>query len=405
MFDDRTMTKIFTIAWHEFRKNVFRRRFIGVLLFPLIIMLIASVVGFVTVNAISRFSQGSIGYVDPNNALARATNPPDASFKFVRFDDEPSAKAALEREEILGYVALSDDFLQSGKAEMYYWKDQPDRSDVRDALRAFRNTALLADQPADIANRVTNGTKFTYQTPDGANTRDGDSLPAFVLPLVLTIFFIASLFGGAQYLMQAVLDEKENRTMEVVVTSVTPTQLMAGKVIGLGAVGLLQMVVWLLAFAVALAVLRPRIPFLQNVSLKPDFIALSLLLFSLQYVLLGAFMAAIGSMVVDAKQGQNYSSPFTIIAIAPMWFLAVILIDPNGVFAVILSLFPLTSPLVLLMRYGMVSVPAWQIIVAVVLLALSAAAAIWLAGRIFRVGMLRFDKGVKWNELAESIRF
>ena len=93
------------------------------------------------------------------------------------------------------------------------------------------------------------------------------------------------------------------------------------------------------------------------------------------------------------------------VAMIPMFFLAVIIIDPNGVLAVILSLFPLTAPLTLLMRYGMTSVPLWQIIVSIVLLGLSAAGAMWLAGRIFRVGMLRFGQRVSISELAANIRF
>jgi ABC-2 type transport system permease protein len=88
-----------------------------------------------------------------------------------------------------------------------------------------------------------------------------------------------------------------------------------------------------------------------------------------------------------------------------MFFLAVIIFDPNGTFAVILSLFPLTAPLTLLLRYGMTSVPLWQIITAIVLLALSAAGAMWLAGRIFRIGMLRFGQRVNISEIAAGIRF
>ncbi|HEY3342300.1 MAG TPA: ABC transporter permease, partial [Anaerolineae bacterium] len=79
--------------------------------------------------------------------------------------------------------------------------------------------------------------------------------------------------------------------------------------------------------------------------------------------------------------------------------------DPNGTLAVILSLFPLTAPLTLLLRYGMTNVPLWQIIAAILLLALSAAGAMWLAGRIFRIGMLRFGQRVNISEIAAGIRF
>jgi ABC-2 type transport system permease protein len=398
------MRKVMHISLQEFRKNVFRRRFIGVLLFPLVIVAIIIVVGLVTVSTMGRFGRGQIGLVDPDNILPDARNPDGAAFVFVRLPGAASARAALERQDVSAYVVLGQDFLSSGRAALFYWKDEPDTGDLRQALERYRNAQLLSDLPADAAARASAGTAFTFETPDQTRSVRSNDFPTFVVPLVLTIFFIISLFGGAQYLMQAVLDEKENRTMEIVVTSVTPTQLMAGKVSGLGAVGLVQMMVWLAALAFALAILGPRLPFLQSVMIKPDFIALAVVLFVLEYLMLGSFMAAIGSMVVDAKQGQNYSAPFTLIAMIPMFFLVVILFDPNGVIAVLLSLFPLTSPLTMLVRYGMTSVPAWQVGLSILLLAASAGGAMWLAGRIFRIGMLRFDTGVKWSEVAASIR-
>ncbi|BCX05677.1 MAG: ABC transporter permease [Candidatus Roseilinea sp.] len=399
------MSKILLIAWHEFKRHVLRRRFIGILLMPLIILAIATVIGFISVSAASRFERGAIGYVDPDGTLPQATNPPDAAFTFTRFDDEASARAALERGEITAYLVLAPDFLRSGNVRLIYWEDEPSSDELGQAFERYRNTHLLAGQPPLIAQRVREGSNFSFKTLDHAGTIRDDDIPAFVLPLAFTMLFITAAFGSSQYFMQAVLDEKENRTMEVVITSVTPTQLMAGKVFGLSAVGLLQMAIWSVAAFVALSVLQPRLPILENVSLEPGFIALALVLFTLYYVMLGAFLAAVGSMVVDAKQGQNYASPIMLIAMIPLFFLVVILFDPNGAFAVILSLIPFTSPLTLLMRYGMVSVPAWQIALALALLAAGAAGAIWLAGRIFRIGMLRFDKGVKWSELAASIRF
>jgi ABC-2 type transport system permease protein len=399
------MRKVLFIAWNEFRKNVFRRRFLGTLLLPLIILAVAVVVGFVTASSMMRFEGSTIGVVDPGGLLSRAQNPPDAQFNFARYDGEDQARQALNNSNVLAYLTLSAEYEQNGLFNLYYLRDEPDRDDLIRAFRRYRNSNLLAGQPPEVAQRVTQGPAFVYETPDAARQTNDENIPAFVLPLVLSIFFIMALFGGAQYLMQAVLDEKENRTMEVVITSITPTQLMAGKVLGLGGVGLLQMGLWLGAAAIALALLQPRFPFLQDVRIEPAFIALALVLFALEYFILGALMAAIGSMVVDPKQGQNYATPITLLAMLPLFFLVPILFNPNGLIAVALSLFPLTAPLTLMVRAGMTSVPAWQIIVSILLLIATAAGAIWLAGKIFRIGMLRFDTGVKWSEVAANIKF
>jgi ABC-2 type transport system permease protein len=399
------MIKTLQIAWNEFRKQVFRRRFIATLLFPVIIIAIATVVGYITASTMIRASTGAIGYVDPSGLLKNGVNKPGSDFTFQPFAAETDARAALENGEVKAYLTFAPDFLTSADVNLFYLKDQPDSGDLRDAFTAYRNAALLAGQPEQVRARLLDGSTFSYATPDGARTRTEDELPSFLLPMAMTIFFIMALLGGAQYLMQAVLDEKENRTIEVMITSVTPTQLMAGKILGLGLVGFLQMLVWLVAAAVGMSILRERIPFLQNVVITPGFIALALVMFVLQYLLLGSFMAAIGTMVNDAKQGQNYAAPFTLLAMAPFLFFVVILFDPNGTLAVLLSLFPFTAPLTLMLRYGMTSVPLWQIGLALVLLVISVIGAMWLAGRIFRIGMLRFDKGVKWGELAGSIKF
>jgi ABC-2 type transport system permease protein len=399
------MRKVLFIAWNEFSKNVFRRRFLGTLLLPLVILAVAVVVGFVTASSMMRFEGRTIGVVDPNGLLSRAQNPPDAQFNFARYTGEEQAGQDLDAGKILAYLTLTAEYEQNGLLTVYYLRDQPDSDDLIRAFRRYRNSSVLAGQPPDVAQRVLQGPAFVYETPDATRQTNDQNLPSFVLPMVLSIFFIMALFGGAQYLMQAVLDEKENRTMEVVITSITPTQLMAGKVLGLGGVGLLQMGLWLVAASIALALLQPRFPFLADVRIEPAFIALALVLFALEYFILGAFMAAIGSMVVDPKQGQNYSAPITLISMLPMFFLVPILFNPNGVIAVILSLFPLTAPLTLMMRYGMTSVPLWQIGLAIVLLIATAFGAIWLAGRIFRIGMLRFDTGVKWSEVAANIKF
>ena len=204
--------------------------------------------------------------------------------------------------------------------------------------------------------------------------------------------------------MQTVVDEKENRTMEVLVTTVTPMQLMGGKVLGLGALGLTQVIVWLAAMLITLAAMRTQFVFLRDVHLETGFIVVALILFVLEYVLFGAVMAAIGAIVVDQRQAQQYIGPFVLLAISPEFFIPVILFNPNGFFATALSLFPFTAPLALVFRYGITVVPPWQVGLAIALLLVFAIGALWLAGRIFRIGMLRYGQAVPLRELVGSLK-
>ncbi len=399
------MKKILLIALREYERQVARKAFIGVLLFPLFIIAIAVVVGFVSASSTIHSDQGVVGYVDPGNALARATHPPaDADNTFQKFDTAEAAQAALEQKQIIAYYVLAPDFAVSRQAEFRYWQNEPGNR-VRRAFDNFVRSALLADIPPATATRLMEGPIFTQTTLDGSRTFDENNIMSFVLPFIAGILFIIALFSGASYLLQAVVDEKENRTIEIVVSSVTPMQLMSGKVIGLAGVGLTQVLVWLIGASVAVFLLRDRLEFLQSITIDPGFVALAFVLFVLQYLIYGAIMAGIGSIVADAKQGQSYSTPFTLAAMIPWFFLTAILFDPNGAVAVVLSLFPLSAPLTLLVRYSMTSIPAWQLVAAIGVMILTAIGAMWLAARIFRIGMLRFGQRVNLSEIAANIRF
>jgi ABC-2 type transport system permease protein len=399
------MKKILRIVVYEYRRQVARRAFIGTLLFPLFIIGISVAIGLITATTTIDSDKGVIGYVDPSGALAKAVPPPaDSDHPIQKFADAAEARAALEDDRLIAYYELAPDFADTRKAYMYYWQVEPGRA-VRRAFERFALSADLAGLDPQTAARLDQGNTYTYVSLDGARDFSEDNFMVFLMPLFTAILFMIALFSGASYLMQAVVDEKENRTIEILVTSVTPTQLMTGKVVGLAGVGLTQIGVWLVGISAALFILRDRLDFLQGISVEPSFIALALVLYVLQYLVLGAIMAGIGSTVVDAKQGQSYATPFTLLATLPVFFITVILFDPNGVIAVVLSLFPLTSPMTLLMRTGMTSVPAWQVIAAIALLAVSAVGAMWLAGRVFRAGMLRYGQRMSIAEIAASVRF
>jgi ABC-2 type transport system permease protein len=399
------MKKILQIAISEYRRRVTRKGFIAILLMPLILIAVIAVVGYISASATINSDRGVVGYVDPSNLLAQAVQPrPDALNTFQRFTDAQAAHTALEQKQIIAYYVLATDFANTGQADLYYWQNEPGKS-VTQAFNRFAKTALVDGHDAAVTQRLLDGTSFTLRTPDGSRTFGENDIFTIIFPIVVSILFIIALFGGAQYLLQAVVDEKENRTIEIIVTSVTPTQLMSGKILGLAAVALTQIGVWLVGSVVALSLVKSQVSFLQNMYVDPWFIVLALVLCVLQYLVYGAIMAGIGSIVTDTKQGQSYATPFTMVAMIPMYFLAVIMFDPNGTLAVILSLFPLTAPLTLLMRYGMTSVPLWQILTAIVLLGLCAAGAMWLAGRIFRAGMLRFGQRMNISEIAAAIKF
>ncbi|HEY3340375.1 MAG TPA: ABC transporter permease, partial [Anaerolineae bacterium] len=246
------MKKILKIASNEYRRRVTRRGFIVILLMPLILIAFIAVVGYLSASATINSDRGVVGYIDPSNILARAVPPaPDAVNTFQRFTDAQGAQAALTSKQIIAYFVLAPDFANTGRADLYYWQNEPGKAVTR-AFTQFAKTALVDGHNAAITQRLLEGTSYILRTPDGSRTFSENDVFSIIFPIIVSVLFIIALFGGAQYLLQAVVDEKENRTIEIIITSVTPTELMTGKIVGLAALALTQIGVWLLGAAVAL---------------------------------------------------------------------------------------------------------------------------------------------------------
>ena len=218
-------------------------------------------------------------------------------------------------------------------------------------------------------------------------------------PFIAGIMFVIVVMTSGGYLLQAVVQEKENRTMEIVITSVSPNQLMTGKIIGNIAVGLTQLIVWLLFGWIALEVGGLIWPALQDFSLPADYIFVLLLILLPAFVMVAAVMASIGASMTEAREAQQVSGMFSLPIMIPYYLSSVITMNPNGTLAVVLSYFPLTAPITILMRMAFTVVPTWQIVINIIILVIFAALAIWVAGRTFRMGMLRYGKKISLKEI------
>jgi ABC-2 type transport system permease protein len=201
-----------------------------------------------------------------------------------------------------------------------------------------------------------------------------------------------AIFTSAGYIMQAVVEEKENRTMEIVVTSVSPNQLMMGKTLADIAIGLTQLLSWILILVVPVWIARPYLPMLSSISVPPGLVLLMLAVMLPTFVMLGGLMAAIGATVTESREGQQIVGLFTLPTWIPYFLIYPLMTAPNSLLAVVMSFIPFTAPLTIITRAGFTQVPFWQIALGVIILVVSAAGALWLAGRAFRLGMLSYGK-------------
>ncbi len=224
--------------------------------------------------------------------------------------------------------------------------------------------------------------------PDGKPVTDASYIAGFALPYMFTLIFVLSIFITSGYLLQSVTEEKENRVVEIVLSSIPALPLMAGKIIGLGAAGLTQVAIWLATALVAIPLVNQQ--FSLDVSLNWYQLVLAVVFFCLGYLGYGAIFAAVGAVAPGAREGQQYSSFFGFFAVIPVVATPVFLSDPNSIIVWVLALFPLTAPAASLELLALPSIPWFQVALSFVAQILFVILATVLAGRIFRATLLLY---------------
>lgn len=398
------MRNLLLIARAEYARLVKQRSFLlATLGVPLLIGIVSAVSALVAVNSVA--DTGPFGVVDHaallGDALPQASSYAAASA--VAFPDEAAARAALEAGEVQAYYVVPADYLQTQRIALYYWEQAPSDG-VSGQFNRLLRAALAAQAPPEVRDRLLGGINLTYRTLKEGPQAIEQQVIGFLAPLLVGMFFVFVVMGSAGYLLQAVTTEKENRMVEVMFTSVSPLQLIGGKAVGLMGVAFTQIGIWVLALVIAVLALSRSVPFLQGIKLDPMFLLLVVLYFVPTYALVAGMMITIGSMVTDLQQGQQISGIVNMLFILPFFFFVLIFTNPNSPFLVAMTLFPTTAFMSVAMRWGMTTIPLWQLIAGWGLLVATAAFSIVVAARVFRVGMLRYGQPLNLAAVAKIAR-
>lgn len=401
------MRKFWVVAKHEYLKIVRKRSFLlGTLAMPLFfvgIMVLAIVVVMAGEN------QSPIGYVDQAKLLTKVTTlPPEFDdgpnpIALVAFADEAQARAALNRREIQAYYVLPADYLTSRNVQLIYWDKMP----RGDAQRRFDNLVrvnLSTGLPADVAKRAQQGINLTARSADGRQEVGGDSIINIFVPFFIGLFFSIVVVSSGSYLMEAVSDEKENRTIEVMATSLTPGQLIGGKAIGLMTVALTQIGILAATIAISLIVGAQFIEALRAITMPWSMFLTLALFFFPTYALISGIMIAVGSMVTETRQGQQVAGAISMLFTLPFFFMVIFFSAPNSPLATLLTIFPTTAFLTIALRWSMTTIPLWEMIVGWLLVTASAIFMVWAAARIFRLGMLQFGQRLDVKSMLRAVR-
>ncbi len=398
------MHKAFLVARHAYLEAVKKKSFLiatlGLPLLLVVVMVIAIVV------QLSGSSKLPLGYVDHTGLFDpalwdRVERPPQV--ELVRFSETSEAQAALEAQEIQAYYVIPKDYLEAPLLELYYWETGPGELVVA-SFEGFMQFNLILQAPATARTRLLRGADLTIRSLDGRRQVGGDSFLNMILPFAAGFAFYFVVMSAGGYMLQAVTNEKENRTIEVLATSLSPEQLIGGKAVGLMAVVLTQLLLWGGVLVLVGLVGARYFPILYTLEMPWDLIGLVLLFFLPSYLLVASVMTAVGSVVVDQQQGQQIAGLLNMPFIFPLFFVGLIMTNPNSPMLVALTLFPTTSFITLTMRWGFTAVPLWQMGVSWVLTVGAAALSVWLAARLFRIGMLQYGQRLKLKNIVAALR-
>ena len=395
------MRKFWLIFRNEYLRHVKRKRFIFALLsMPLFVGLMVGV-GLLAVWA--DYDSRPVAYMDQSGFFANAVPVPEGTdslfppTKFIAYSNENEAKTALVDQQVQAFFLIDANYLNNGKVTLF--TDNTVKDTTRNDFQKFLRYNLLTGLPAQTSDRLIEGPDIVVQSLKSNRNMAGNEFVSLLMPLVAGLLFIVVVNTSGSYLVQALVEEKENRTMEIVVTSVSHSQLMSGKVAGNLAVGLTELVVWLAFGFLGFIIAQRYIPGAQNLKIGSEFVLLMILTLLPAFVMVAGLMAAIGATSSDTREAQQWAGLFTLPIVIPFWLIVPLMESPNSALAVALSLIPITAPITMPLRAAFTEVPPWQIIASLALLVASAFGSLWLAGRTFRLGMLRYGKRLSWREV------
>ena len=399
------MNKTFTVLKTEFINTVTRRSFlITLILVPLLPTLILGGISLFGGNdtgnqtgAIGGLPSGSEtqmveGYVDQAGVITQLPdwiNPES----LVAFNDESQARQALQSGDIQGYYVIDSDFLETGNVRYINEEFSPfsslESSSTMESV--LRYNLLGADSEQFAIYSYPLDTQSIDLNPETVE-RDQSNPLSFYLPYGVTMLLYILILTSASLMMTSVSKEKENRVIEILLSSIAPRQLLTGKILGLGLVGLLQTVVWMGAGFLLLKAGGTTLNIPASLQLPTDLLVWSVVFFLLGYFLYATIMAGVGALVPNIKEASQATIIIILPMLIPLMLISLMIESPNAILPLILSLFPFSAPVAMVTRMAVTTVPLWQILTAIGLLLVTIFILVRAVAGMFRAQVLLTGK-------------
>ncbi|MDE7475493.1 MAG: ABC transporter permease, partial [Duncaniella sp.] len=357
---------------------------------------------------------------------------------------DATVDSALTREGVDAVLVIPENIIDNSRSGLKYYTNGPSSMTTESGIIEQVNSIIEnnrlknynIENLTEILDEVSSDISLTTVRADKDSEESNSSAFSYAVGIAMTFVLYMFLLIYGQMVMTSIIEEKGNRVLEVVVSSVKPAQLMMGKIIGVALVAVTQIVIWGVLLAVMSAYLLPAllpaeamadvtavqsghfdqvsdpssieiiqaVGMLGNVGHIITLVALMTVFLIFGFLLYSSIFAAVGSSVDNIQDASQLTSLAVFPIVFGLIFAMVAAADPMGSVAFWMSMFPLTSPMVMVARIPF-GIPTWEIVLSLVLLAAGFIAMVWLAGKIYRVGIFMYGKKPTFKELIRWIRY
>ena len=435
------MSKIGIVIEREYMERVKKKSFIITTILMPMLMLVLMALPAIIMNYVDS-SATTVSVIDNSSMiLPQLKNTESLTFRPAT---DATVDSALTRDGIDAVLVIPENILTGNRSGLKYYANGPSsvgtETGIVDQINSIIETERLKGYNIanldDILESVKSNVSLTTVRADKDSEESNSSMFSYGVGIGMTFVLYMFLLIYGQMVMTSIIEEKGNRVLEVVVSSVKPAQLMMGKIVGVALVAVTQMVIWGILLALMSAYLLPAlmpadamadvaavqsgnfdsisdqssieiiqaVGMLGNVSHILSLIALMTVFLVFGFLLYSSIFAAVGSSVDNIQDASQLTSFAVFPIIFGLIFAMVAATDPMGSVAFWMSMFPLTSPMVMVARIPF-GIPAWEIALSLVLLAIGFIAMVWLAGKIYRVGIFLYGKKPSIKELIRWVNY
>lgn len=330
----------------------------------------------------------SDGYVDPSGIIHIPSDENENNF-LIAFEDEPSASRALESGEIDGYYIIPADIEESNQLIYIRPEFNPLAMDGKSKLIEFAVLVGLLGGDVELAMRAQRPMDLeviTLAPPE--QHRDDENMMSYWIPYATTMIFYIVILGSSSLLLNSIANEKQNQVLEVLMVSISPRELLTGKIIGLGLAGLSQAAIWVGTSYTLLRLSGRNFNLPESFQLPPSILVWGAVFFLLGYAIYGSLMAGVGALVPNIKEATQATILVIFPLIIPMFLMSILIENPYGGIAIVLGIFPLTAPVAMMTRLASGGIPFWQPLLAAVLMLGTALLIMLSVARLFHAQTL-----------------